>query len=146
MNKFGWTAIALTIGLTGCANTAGQGGMDNKTTGAVVGEIHAYPPPVRAFAHVFGDLTVAVAPAWQGRGVGRALFGALLAAVQAEYPHVRRVELLARESNARAIGLYESVGFRREGRLAGRVRGADGSFEADIPLAWHAPGAEPVAG
>ena len=37
MNKFGWTAIALTIGLTGCANTAGQGGMDNKTTGAVVG-------------------------------------------------------------------------------------------------------------
>ena len=37
MNKIALTAIALTIGLSGCANTAGQGGMDNKTTGAVLG-------------------------------------------------------------------------------------------------------------
>jgi putative acetyltransferase len=46
------------------------------------------------------------------------------------------VELIARESNARAIGLYESLGFRREGRLEGRVRRPDGVVEADIPMAW----------
>ena len=37
MHKIGLTAIALTLGLSGCANTAGPGATDNKTTGAVVG-------------------------------------------------------------------------------------------------------------
>ena len=108
--------------------------------GQIVGEIHAYGTGLRAFAHVLGELTVAVDPAFQGRGIGRQLFGALLADVQARQPHIRRVELLARESNAGAIRLYESLGFRREGRLEGRIA-VDGRIEADIPLAWYAPAA-----
>lgn len=71
-------------------------------------------------------------------GVGRRLFEALLAAVQARFPHVSRVELLVRESNARAIARYEQLGFRKEGRFAGRVADAHG-LEADIPMAWHVP-------
>jgi putative acetyltransferase len=102
----------------------------------LAGELHAYPPGPRTFAHVLGELTVAVHPDWQGRGVGRALFAALLSEVERNRPQVTRVELIARESNARAIGLYESLGFRREGRLEGRVRRPDGVVEADIPMAW----------
>jgi ribosomal protein S18 acetylase RimI-like enzyme len=106
----------------------------------VVGEIHAYGRALRSFAHVLGDLTVAVHPQAQGRGIGRALFTRLLAQIQERFPAVVRVELLARESNQHAIALYESLGFRREGRLEARVRGAGGALEADIPMAWMKPG------
>jgi putative acetyltransferase len=112
---------------------------DDANDGLPAGELHCYPPGPRTFAHVLGDLTVAVHPAWQGRGVGRALFKALLDEVIRNRPGVSRIELVARESNDRAIGLYESLGFRREGRLEGRVRRTDGVIEADIPLAWHRP-------
>lgn len=39
MNKIAWTAVALAIGLAGCANTNTNtpGSMDNKTSGAVMG-------------------------------------------------------------------------------------------------------------
>lgn len=107
---------------------------------AIVGEIHAYGRGLRSFAHVLGDLTVAVHPQVQGRGIGRALFTRLLDEVQERFPAVVRVELLARESNGQAIALYESLGFRREGRLEARVRGVGGELEADIPMAWMRPG------
>ena len=56
--------------------------------------------------------------------------------VTREHPDITRVELITQETNQRALRLYEGVGFRREGRLAGRIRGPDGSLDADIPLAW----------
>ncbi|WBA42053.1 GNAT family N-acetyltransferase [Hymenobacter canadensis] len=107
-------------------------------TGELVAEIHVYSPGLQIFAHVLGDLTVAIAPAAQGQGLGRRLFEELLTRVQARFPQVSRVELLVRESNARAIALYEKLGFRQEGRFEGRVAGAQG-LEADVPMAWHAP-------
>ena len=103
--------------------------------GALAGELHCHALGARCFAHVLGDLTVAVSPQWQGRGVGRALFVELLRRVRTERPDIRRVELFVRESNARALALYESIGFRREGRFDGRVAGRHG-LEADIPMAW----------
>ncbi|WP_262383920.1 GNAT family N-acetyltransferase [Hymenobacter lutimineralis] len=106
--------------------------------GQLVAEIHTYSPGLQIFAHVFGDLTVAVAPAAQGQGVGRKLFTALLTAVQTQFPGVQRVELLVRESNTRAIALYEQLGFHQEGRFLGRVATTQG-VEADIPMAWYAP-------
>lgn len=113
-------------------------GLVAEQAGQVVAEIHAYASGLQIFAHVLGDLTVAVDAAVQGRGVGRRLFEALLGEVQSRFSHVRRVELLVRESNARALALYEQLGFRREGRLEGRVASGHG-LEADIPMAWHAP-------
>ncbi|HAB17975.1 MAG TPA: GNAT family N-acetyltransferase [Verrucomicrobiota bacterium] len=104
--------------------------------GEIVGEIHAYRPTPRVFAHVLSDLTVAVHPDHQGLGIGRALFARLLATVEHEALGVTRIELIARESNQRAIRLYESLGFRIEGRFEGRIRGVTGSLEADIPMAW----------
>ena len=112
-------------------------GLVAERDGQVVAEIHTYAPGLRIFAHVLGDLTVAVDTPLHGQGVGQQLFEILLAEVQIRFPHVSRVELLVRESNARAIALYEQLGFRREGRLEGRVAGTHG-LEADIPMAWHA--------
>ncbi|NBC22744.1 MAG: hypothetical protein GVY21_04620 [Gammaproteobacteria bacterium] len=37
------------------------------------------------------------------------------------------------------IAFYEHLGFRCEGRMEGRIRNLDGSFEADIPMAWSRP-------
>jgi len=103
-----------------------------ESDGAVIGEIHAYAPMPAQFAHVLSELTVAVSPDAQGRGVGRALFVALIAGVRADRPHIRRVELMCREGNRRGIALYESLGFVQEGRLAQRVRLADGTVEDDL--------------
>ena len=112
-------------------------GLVAEQAGQLVAEIHTYASGLRIFAHVLGDLTVAVDASVQGRGLGRRLFETLLAAVQTRFPQVSRVELLVRESNARALVLYEQLGFRREGRFEGRVAGGHG-LEADIPMAWHA--------
>lgn len=108
--------------------------------GALIGEVHAARLEPRCFAHVLGQLTIAVDPASQGRGVGRRVFESLLARVRDAMPDVLRVELWVRESNVRAIRLYESLGFAREGRLTGKVRSANG-FDADIPMAWMRPSA-----
>ena len=53
-----------------------------------------------------------------------------------DHPDITRVELITSETNHRALRLYEGMGFRREGRLAGRVMWPDGTLDADIPLAW----------
>jgi len=110
--------------------------------GRIIGEIHAYSPDLYCFSHVLSDLTIVVDPAHQGRGVGRKLFERFLHVVTTKFTHIRRVELVARESNKDAIRLYESLGFRQEGRMLGRILNVDGSIESDVPMAWSA---EPLA-
>jgi ribosomal protein S18 acetylase RimI-like enzyme len=105
----------------------------------VSGEVHAYRNPLARFRHVLTHLTTAVHPDVQGRGVGRALFTTLLDTVRRERPDILRVELLAAESNERALRLYESVGFVREGRMIGTTNRGDGGFDADIPMGWYRP-------
>jgi len=102
----------------------------------LVGEIHASKPGPACFDHVLSDLTIAVDPAYRSIGVGRALFEGFMQEVSIR-TDVLRVELIARESNDKAIRFYESLGFSREGRMGLRIRNVDGSFEADIPMAWH---------
>lgn len=104
----------------------------------IIGEIHSYALGPSVFAHVLGELTIAVHPGYQGQGVGKALFTELLRRVEEERPDILRVELIARESNRKAIAFYQKLGFQIEGRLANRIRSANGSgFEADIPMAWQ---------
>lgn len=124
----GFVSRSLARGLILVAELGGLPGL--------AGELHAYRSDLRTFRHVLGELTVAVHPAAQGQGVGRQLFVRLLELVKREHPHISRVELITQETNHRALRLYEGVGFQREGRLAGRIRGPDGGLDADIPLAW----------
>ncbi len=112
--------------------------------GRIVGEIHASCPGIAALAHLLTDLTVAVAPQAQGRGIGRALFEALLGEVTHHLPHIHRVELFARVSNERARGLYRSLGFVEEGRLRARVNNALGVAEDDTLMGWLRPADAPM--
>ncbi|HEY8563759.1 MAG TPA: N-acetyltransferase [Pyrinomonadaceae bacterium] len=108
-----------------------------RAAGKIVGEIHAYALGPRVFAHVLGELTIAVHPDFQGVGVGKALFTELMRRVAEERPDILRVELIARESNAKAIEFYKKLGFEIEGRMTGRIRSVGGGFEADVPMAWR---------
>ena len=107
--------------------------------GIIRAEIHCSRVGIASLAHLLTDLTIAVAPACQGRGVGRRLFAALLAEVTDHMPAITRVELFARESNGRARALYASLGFVEEGRLRARVNNARGEPETDTIMGWLRP-------
>lgn len=101
----------------------------------LAGMIKASRMPSVQFQHVLWDLTVAVDPASQGRGIGYRLFAELLANAATLTPRVERIELVVREGLTHAIRLYERLGFLREGRFERRFRLANGAYEADLPMA-----------
>jgi putative acetyltransferase len=113
---------------SGVALTAWSGG-------AIAGEIHASRLGPRQFAHNLTDLTVAVHPDFQGRGVGAALFEALFEAAGRLTPRIERIELMCREGNLNAVRLYQRLGFVIEGRFQRRVRLKDGSIDDDLAMA-----------
>jgi putative acetyltransferase len=101
----------------------------------LAGIIKASRMPSVQFQHVLWDLTVAVDPEFQGRGIGGRLFAELLANATTLTPRIERVELVVREGLTHAIRLYERLGFRREGRFERRFRLSNGAYEADLPMA-----------
>ena len=105
----------------------------------LIAEIHAYKTGINVFAHVLGDLTLVVHPAFQGKKIGRTIFTIFLEEIARNRPDVGKVELIARESNRAAIELYQSLGFMIEGRLEMRIKTPEGSYEADIPMGWQNP-------
>lgn len=107
--------------------------------GIIRAEIHCARVGIASLAHLLTDLTIAVAPECQGKGVGRQLFSALLAHVTEHMPGITRVELYARASNHRARALYASLGFVEEGRLRARVNNARGEPETDTIMGWLRP-------
>ncbi len=109
---------------------------DPSNPGTLIAEVHTCSPGIRVFSHLFSDLTIAVHPDYQGKGIGTLLFGTLLQEIKLKYPEIQRVELIAKESNQKAIRFYKKFGFRAEGRLEKRISGKTGGLEADIPMAW----------
>ena len=122
----------------GFMQRAAQDGIElvYEVDGTVVGEMHASRVGIASLAHLLTDLTIAVSPDAQGRGVGRALFQEMLREVTHNMPHITRIELFARESNVRARTLYASLGFVEEGRLRARVNNARGEPEMDTIMGW----------
>ena len=102
----------------------------------IFAEIHCYRPEPAVFAHILSDLTIVVHPAHQSQGLGKLLFTRLLDHVETHCTDIIRIELIARESNKKAIAFYQKLGFKTEGRLENRIRNTVGDFEADIPMAW----------
>jgi ribosomal protein S18 acetylase RimI-like enzyme len=105
----------------------------------ILAEIHCYKLGPKTFGHVLSELTIAVDPDHQGKGLGRMIFMHLLAFITNNRPDVLRVELISRETNLKAISFYESLGFKREGKLENRIGSDENGFEADIPMAWFNP-------
>jgi len=104
----------------------------------IIGEIHCYQLFPAVFRHVLSELTIVVDPDFHGKGIGKLIFTQLLNDITANRPDILRVELIARESNQKAIALYQKLGFKEEGRFEKRIA-SEGGFEADIPMAWFNP-------
>jgi ribosomal protein S18 acetylase RimI-like enzyme len=105
----------------------------------IIAEVHCYKLVPKTFSHVLSELTIAVDPDFQGKGIGRMIFTHLLDLIKTNRPDIMRVELISREFNLKAISFYESLGFKREGRLEKRIRSNANEFEADVPMAWFNP-------
>ncbi len=105
----------------------------------IIAEIHCYKLIPKVFSHVLSELTIAVDPDYQGKGIGRMIFMHLLDFIRNNRSDIMRVELISSESNLKAISLYESLGFSREGKLERRIRNNKNELEADIPMAWFNP-------
>jgi putative acetyltransferase len=100
--------------------------------GKLIGDIMLHRPPNPRRAHV-GEFGMCVHDAYQGRGAGSALLGALLEMTD-RWLNIRRMELTVFADNARAIGLYEKHGFVHEGRFRDfAVR--DGAFVDALAMA-----------
>ena len=113
-----------------------------ENTNELVAEIHAFKPGISVFDHVLSELTIVVHPEFQTKKIGRTIFTIFLEEIGLNRPDVGRVELIARESNLKAIEFYQSLGFRIEGRMEMRIKTSDGHYEADIPMAWQNPNFE----
>ena len=106
---------------------------ENLEKGKLVAEIHCYKPGPKVFDHILSELTIAVHPEFQSKGIGRLLFDTLLKEIEERRKDILRVELIARESNKKAISFYQSLGFEIEGKLLNRIKAETHQFEADIP-------------
>ncbi|HEY7255153.1 MAG TPA: GNAT family protein [Solirubrobacterales bacterium] len=73
-----------------------------------------------------------VLPGWRGRGGGRMLAEAGLAARPAD---VHKIELEVFTDNEAAIGLYRSLGFEQEGLRRDHYRREDGSLRSALVMA-----------
>lgn len=90
-----------------------------------------------------GWLGVGVRPAWQGRGLGRALVTTLLDWAAA-HDHLERVTLRVFAGNARAIALYHDLGFVAEGAGRRAFKLEDGSYTDDVGMVLFVkPGVAP---
>ncbi len=114
--------------------------VDELRNNKIIAEIHCYKLEPKVFEHVLSELTIVVDSKYQGRGVGKKIFQTLLNHVKENREDIFRVELIARESNIKAIQLYKSLGFEVEGRLQGRIKNEENQLEADIPMAWFNSG------
>jgi ribosomal protein S18 acetylase RimI-like enzyme len=99
--------------------------------GQVVGWCDVFAHWAHALQHV-GTLGMGIMAAHRGQGQGRRLIERTLQ--HAQDKGIYRVVLEAREDNHRAIRLYESVGFVREGRAPCAMR-FDGVFHTAITMA-----------
>lgn len=93
--------------------------------------LHPVGPALRR-RHVM-MLGISVAPEAQGQGVGRALMQALVDYAD-RWGQVLRLELQVYADNHRAIALYESMGFRHEGRHVGYAL-RDGQYVDSLSMA-----------
>ncbi|MEM7484005.1 MAG: GNAT family N-acetyltransferase [Bacteroidota bacterium] len=110
-----------------------------KSKNSIVGEIHAYTPSIYAFQHILTDLTIAIYPEFQGKGIGRKLFQTFLEIVKTEFHHILRVELYTREHNKRNVAFYKSLGFINEGRQQHKIFNSKSKLETPLHMAWFNP-------
>lgn len=89
--------------------------------------------------HDVARLNMAVTPAHHGEGIGKDLVQ--FAMERADLSgQIRKIELLVRANNERALRLFHHLGFVEEGRLKARLRIDDGTYLDDVCMARFKPG------
>lgn len=99
----------------------------------LVGALKVTGGDLRRTRHV-GRIEVFVDPERRGGGVGRALMQAAIQWAE-DNPRLKKLSLSVFDDNARAIHLYESLGFQVEGRRAGEYLERDGRLRGDVLMA-----------
>jgi ribosomal protein S18 acetylase RimI-like enzyme len=100
-------------------------------SGTVVGWCDIERHGREGFRHA-GRLGIGIVAEARGRGLGRRLMTEAIGAARRN--GMERIELEVFASNTRAIALYESLGFVREG-LKRRARKLDGAYDDDVLMA-----------
>jgi RimJ/RimL family protein N-acetyltransferase len=95
--------------------------------GEMIGSLH-----VEASRFGFGDLGMAIARPWRGRGVGTALLAAAIERAREDGLHKLSLEVFPH--NDAAIALYRKFGFVEEGRRVRHYRRASGELWDSIVM------------
>jgi len=103
-----------------------------ESAGQPVGHLLLEPLGLSSTRHV-SQLTIVVHPGQTGRGYGKALMEYAIDWAR-KSDRVEKIELHVRSTNPRAIALYESFGFIREGQLKNRIKLRQG-YADDIFMA-----------
>jgi RimJ/RimL family protein N-acetyltransferase len=126
------------VGILNCNANGGLGFVAYKKN-RLVAEIHGSTYGIHIFKHIICNITIIVDPDYQAKGYGKAIFNTFLEHIETQRPDILRVELETRASNLKSIGLYESLGFKKEGIMHRKTRNSDGNFEDSILYAWFNP-------
>jgi ribosomal protein S18 acetylase RimI-like enzyme len=108
-----------------------------ESQGEMVGHLILEPLGLLATRHV-SQLTIVIHPGHTGKGYGKALMEYAIEWAR-KSAGVEKIELRVRSTNYRAIGLYESLGFAREGQLKNRIKLLQG-YADDICMALFVDG------
>jgi RimJ/RimL family protein N-acetyltransferase len=95
--------------------------------GEVIGSIH-----VGESGHGFGEIGMAIAREWRGRGVGSALMAAAIDWARAQGLHKLSLGVFAH--NAAGLALYRKYGFVEEGRRVKHYRRSSGELWDSIEM------------
>lgn len=113
----------------------GLGFIAEKQT-SLVGSIHAYRLPLKAFTHVYTFLNIVVHPDFQGQGIGTLLFREFLKTIEEQHSDIYRVELFTRSENKANVAFYQKMGFEIEGPLKDKLYIEPNQYQTPIHMAW----------
>lgn len=107
-----------------------------KNSDELIAEIHCYKHDPKCFDKTFGNTTLVVDQDFHGFGIGKKIFSHLLDEIKNNHPDIARVELMVRQSNPKAINLYQKLGFKIEGICRKRILNSSGELDDDTMMAW----------
>ena len=97
-----------------------------ETQGRVVALLD-FSAKIRWKARHSGELGLSVHPEYQRQGLGRAMMEVLIAWARSA-PGVEKLILQVFETNHKAILLYQSLGFKEEGRFVKGIKQSNGAY------------------
>jgi RimJ/RimL family protein N-acetyltransferase len=102
--------------------------------GRIVGMLEFRATDLPALTRHVGRFFISLEQAARGRGIGRAMMELMLDWATVN-PRIEKVSLSVLSENNRAIALYESLGFKEEGRRSKEFKLPGGGYADDVLMA-----------